>query len=345
MMAGEPRIDQRTALALSRAQGCLLGQLAGDSLGSLVEFQSSEDIAFEYPSGVRELSHGGHWNTLAGQPTDDSELALMLARSLVKEGTFDRKAITAAYVYWYQSAPFDIGNQTATALGAAARGAQSEPPPISQANGALMRVSPLGIFGHAVPHKVLAGWARSDSAITHPNAVCQDASAVFTLTIAHCIATCAGPRGAYAFICKWAGSEKVHPDILQSLEDAEGGAPPDYLSNMGWVRIAFQNAFYQLLHAQSLEAGVTDTVRRGGDTDTNAAIAGALLGAAYGVDAIPTQWRECILTCRPIKGEAGVYRPRPEPFWPVDAMELAERLMVAGRATQEYASSLSAESA
>ncbi|HWE97680.1 MAG TPA: ADP-ribosylglycohydrolase family protein [Tepidisphaeraceae bacterium] len=332
MMAGEPRIDQGTALALSRAQGCLLGQLAGDSLGSLVEFQSSEDIAFEYPSGVRELSRGGHWNTLAGQPTDDSELALMLARSLVKEGAFDRKAITAAYVYWYQSAPFDIGNQTATALGAAARGEQSEPPLISQANGALMRVSPLGIFGHAVPHKVLADWARSDAAITHPNAVCQDASAVFTVTIAHCVATSVDARDAYAFINDWTRSEKLHPDILLSLDDSAGGPPPDYSSNMGWVRIALQNAFYQLLHAQSLEAGLIDTVRRGGDTDTNAAIAGALLGAVYGVGAVPTQWRECILACRPIKGLAGVYRPRPEPFWPVDALELAQRLLTTGEA-------------
>lgn len=72
--------------SLSRAQGCLLGQVAGDALGSLVEFQSPEEIRRTYPSGVRDLMDGGTWNTLAGQPTDDSEMALMLARSLVKEG-------------------------------------------------------------------------------------------------------------------------------------------------------------------------------------------------------------------------------------------------------------------
>src|SRR5215475_8769458 len=69
---------------LSRAQGCLLGQLAGDSLGSLVEFKSSQEIRRKYPSGIRELEDGGTWGTIAGQPTDDSEMALALARMLIE---------------------------------------------------------------------------------------------------------------------------------------------------------------------------------------------------------------------------------------------------------------------
>ena len=52
-------------LIISRAQGCLLGQLAGDALGSLVEFQSLEEIRRSYPNGVRELTDGGRWNVSA----------------------------------------------------------------------------------------------------------------------------------------------------------------------------------------------------------------------------------------------------------------------------------------
>ncbi len=44
---------------LSRSQGYLLGQLAGDALGSLVEFQTPEQVRREYPDGVRELADGG----------------------------------------------------------------------------------------------------------------------------------------------------------------------------------------------------------------------------------------------------------------------------------------------
>ena len=78
--------DQSNVLALDaqriipagvrrRARGCMLGQLAGDSLGSLVEFRSPESIRAEYPGGVRLLVDGGTFNTLAGQPTDGEEEA------------------------------------------------------------------------------------------------------------------------------------------------------------------------------------------------------------------------------------------------------------------------------
>jgi ADP-ribosylglycohydrolase len=64
----------------------------------------------------------------------------------------------------------------------------------------------------------------------------------------------------------------------------------------------------------------------GGDTDTNAAIAGALLGAAYGREAIPRRWIFPVLACRPL-AECGALRPRPIEYWPDDILELAEALL------------------
>ena len=64
-----------------------------------------------------------------------------------------------------------------------------------------------------------------------------------------------------------------------------------------------------------------DTVMRGGDANTSGAICGALLGAVAGREAIPSQWRECLLNCRPEEGLPGVHQPRPERFGPVDALE------------------------
>jgi ADP-ribosyl-[dinitrogen reductase] hydrolase len=80
---------------------------------------------------------------------------------------------------------------------------------------------------------------------------------------------------------------------------------------------------WQLLHAPSLEEGVVDTVMRGGDTDTNAAIAGALLSAVYRREAVPAQWVEKLQTCRPEAGNPRVRHPRPECFWPVDELDIA----------------------
>ena len=96
---------------------------------------------------------------------------------------------------------------------------------------------------------------------------------------------------------------------------------------MGWVLTAFQNALYELLHAPTLEDGVIETVRCGGDTDTNGAICGALLGAVYGRDAVPEQWVDRIAKCRPTHETA---QPRPKEYWPNDALRLAEKLLQAG---------------
>jgi len=84
---------------------------------------------------------------------------------------------------------------------------------------------------------------------------------------------------------------------------------------------------YQLLHAPSLEDGVVDTIMRGGDTDTNAAICGALFGAVCGREAIPAQWFASLQKCRPEAGHPLVRHPRPECFWPVDVLDLAEGLV------------------
>jgi ADP-ribosylglycohydrolase len=304
---------------VARAQGCLLGQLAGDALGSLVEFQGPEEIRRHYPDGVRALGDGGTWNTLAGQPTDDSEMALILARSLLEKGTYVQDAAREAYEFWLDSAPFDVGMTVLS-------GIRYEPNHESQANGALMRISPLGIFGANQAADQLAEWARRDAYITHPNRVCVDVNALYTLAIAKAVREPVTPRELHAAIESWAGELNVQPSVLETVRRSRVAPPADYVLQQGWVLIAFQNTLWQLVNAGSLEEAVVDTVMRGGDTDTNAAICGALLGAVHGLDSVPDQWRTAVLTCRPQEGRPGVHRPRPQVFWPVDALELAEML-------------------
>jgi len=324
---------------LNRGRGCLMGQCVGDALGSLVEFKSPESIARLYPQGVRTLHDGGTFNTIAGQPTDDTEMALMLARSILTKGNgYSMKEAARAYLYWYASGPFDIGRTTSRALAelknsmeeGALRAPEDPGVNSSQANGSLMRVSPIGIWGHAMSFTEVAGFARQDNSLTHPHIVCRDAVSVFVGAISRAISTGEGPEDVYGSTIDYA-EKAVCSGVLDILRKARESPPQDYQSQMGWVLVALQNAFYQMLHAESVEVGIVDTVMRGGDTDTNAAIAGALLGAVHGYSAIPKQWRQMVLSCRPIYGVKGVCRPRPHSFWPVDILELAERLMVVGR--------------
>jgi ADP-ribosylglycohydrolase/fructose-1,6-bisphosphatase/inositol monophosphatase family enzyme len=345
----KPRAGASVADAgvLARAQGCLFGQVAGDSLGGLVEFEfhSAAGMADAFPDGVRDLEDGGHFDLLAGQPTDDSELALMLARTLVAKGGFDADAVARAYAYWVTSGAFDVGGTTGQALYAAADAAKHGKGVAeasraaanrgSKANGSVMRVSPLAIFAHALPSDEVAALARQDSSLTHPNPVCCDASATLTVAIAHAISTGATAQAVYDYTCAWAASAGLDAEVTAALRGALDERPRSYTQNMGLVTIALQNAFYQLLHTASLEQGIIDTVMQCGDTDTNAAIAGALLGGVHGRDAVPWRWRSRILCCRPMKELAGVRMPRPRPFWSVDVMVLAELLLVAGAPTRK----------
>jgi len=306
---------------LSRAQGCLLGQVAGDSLGSLVELETAAAIARRYPEGLRLLEDGGRWGTLAGQPTDDSEMALALARSILARGRYDPEAALAAYREWYRSGPFDIGATTRAAL---AGYLMAE----SQANGSLMRASPLGVYAHAMTPAKAANLARQDSPLTHPHRACGDAVAAYVVAVAHAIRHGDGPRAAWEAAVGWARSAPADPTVIATLAAAADAPPVREAGSQGFVLVALQNAFYELLHAPSLEAGVVATVSRGGDTDTNAAIAGALLGAVHGRGAVPLQWRQMILSCRPHPLRAK--HARPERYWPVDVLEVAERLVLAG---------------
>lgn len=305
---------------ISRARGSLLGQLSGDALGGLVEFQSPGEIFAKYPDGVRELADGGTWNTIAGQPTDDSEMALMLARMLADRGEYDAEAARHAYVYWIDSGPFDCGMTTTAGL-------RGRPNHESQANGALMRISPLGIFGANHDPARVAEWAERDASITHPHPVCLQANALFAMAIAHAVRTGSGPDELYRRIIEWSGERKIDSSLTEIITTAATEPPLDYIRQQGWVLVAFHNALWQLLHSENVEDGVVDTVMRGGDTDTNAAICGALLGAVYGEESIPSQWTDALLTCRPADSDPRVRHPRPECFWPVDALDLAEQLL------------------
>lgn len=314
VVPGYPRKPDE--LRLARAAGALLGQVIGDSLGSRVEFKSAAEIAAAFPDGVRELSDGGVFHTMAGQPTDDSEMALTLCRSLIKNRSYRKGEVLAAYRDWLQTRPVDVGTTTE-------RGLLGQHTSESESNGSLMRVSPLGVWAAGDPARAAAA-AREDSALTHPNELCAEACAGYCAAIA--VGVAGGERRAMLEAALAHARGRAREAIA---EGAAGKLPPDFMTHMGWVPIALQNAFHKLMHAGDFEGALVDTVGLGGDTDTNAAIAGALLGAALGREAVPARWILPVLACRALE-EAGALRPRPMEYWPDDLLDVAEALLLAG---------------
>ena len=320
-LEAEPPLKSRVALGfprrapearVARAQGCLLGQVIGDSLGSLVEFKQAAEIARLFPQGVRSLADGGVYHTIAGQPTDDSEMALALARSILAENGFAAEPVLQAYRDWMTTRPLDIGQTTE-------RGLLGLHTTQSESNGSLMRVSPIGVWAAGDPARA-AEAARADSALTHKNPVCMEACAGYAAAIA--VGVSGGTRNQMveAALANAKG---------RAREAIAGAAPPsDYFTHMGWVLVSLQNAFFHL-RSSGFEESLIATVAAGGDTDTNAAICGALVGAALGREAIPPRWILPVLACRSTI-EAGAPRPRPAAYWPDDILELAEALLQMG---------------
>jgi ADP-ribosylglycohydrolase/fructose-1,6-bisphosphatase/inositol monophosphatase family enzyme len=317
----EPRREARVVLAfprkpadarLSRAQGTLLGQVIGDSLGSLVQRKPAAEIASLYPEGVRELADGGVYKTIAGQPTDHGEMALTLSRALVRTRKYDAPRVLDAYRAWLTSRPVDVAMTTERGLlGVAATETES--------NGSLARVAPIGVWA-AGDAALAARTARDDSALTHASDVCLDACA------AYCAAIAVGIAGASVegmFDAALAHSKGPAHEAIKRA--AKGNPPGEYFTHPNWVIVALQNAFY-CLKTQSLEDALVRTVGCGGDTDTNAGVAGALLGSRHGREAVPSRWLLPVLACRPL-AECGALRPRPIEYWPDDILELAEALL------------------
>lgn len=309
-----PRVAEGSRL--DRALGCLLGQVIGDSLGSVVEFRSAAAIRGKYPTGLRDLEDSPVWHTLAGQATDDSELALTLARSIVGRGGYDAADALAAYRDWAASGPFDIGRATTAAL------VGGRPDDQTQANGSLMRVAPIGVW--APDAATAAHAAAADSALSHPHPVCVASCAAFAAAIATALA--GGDRAAMR-----AAAHRHAGGIWPVEEAVDSPAPPDTLDGdgIGWVLLALRNAFGHLNAGTGVEAAIIATVNAGGDTDTTGAICGALLGAADGRAALPARWVLPVLTCRPLPA-LQARRPRPARYWADDLLDLTEALLLCG---------------
>ena len=318
-MEQEPRREPRVSLGfprrnrpleLARAQGCLLGQVIGDSLGARVESKSAAEIAQLFPQGVRELAGGGMHHIIAGQPTDDSEMALTLARAILREGRYAREKVLEAYREWLQTRPIDIAETTE-------RGLLGLHTTESESNGSLMRVAPIGIRLAGDP-AAAAQTARIDSALTHPNPACLEACAAYCAAIAAGIGGGTREQMVEAALANGSGAAR------EAIARCE--RPADLSAQKGAVIATLQNAFFHLARSPDVEQALVETVACGGDADTHAAVAGALLGALHGRDAFPPRWVFPVLACRPL-AEAGAPRPRPAAYWPDDLLDVAEALL------------------
>jgi ADP-ribosylglycohydrolase len=304
----------------SKALGLMYGLLAGEVLGSAVEGLRGEELKERLRLELSECLLQNPWNTLSGQPTDSGELAVLLCRLLAHYAEYQEDGAWQAYEYWLRTEPFAVPDELKRAL----LGEQDEE---SCAVTALSRVAPVALM---VPYQSLpqlAAWAMADTALTHPNMLCQQISGLYVMALGHVLENDCSADELYQLIKDWAGQLKVDKRIIRAIDQALFVPPTDVETTAEPVLASFQNAIWQLLYAQDWLDGIFDTIKKGGDTANHAAVAGALLGACYGMAEVPELLRNAITHCRPLKGQFGVRQSRPECCWANEVDYLTEQIL------------------
>jgi ADP-ribosyl-[dinitrogen reductase] hydrolase len=284
----------RENLWINHAWGALMGVWCGDAAGAPLEGFMGRPDASEVTDAIYMCGGGGH-NMDRGGITDDGELTCALLDGLVtKDGyEYPREIIAQNYRNWYLSEPFDIGNTCASAFGEGRLNITSE------ANGALMRVVPIAVWAAGVidedPIPLIREYATEDACLSHPNQICIDANILYCIAVAHLIKYPGDALGALEAAEKEA-DKNCTTVVKEWLKDSHSLSGVDFCHNRGHVRYGFMGAFYHLRRRSMYHEALCDILMRGGDTDTNAAIVGGMIGALMGYEWIPEYIKEPVFT-------------------------------------------------
>jgi len=288
MERGDPQL-------VSRARGALLGLVAGNQLGVPTEHLGTpEAIRKAFPNGVVDLAPPPKNSPY----DDDAAMALLLGESLLASKGFDENDVARRWVKWMKVDGRGIGITTKRALTLIDRGkepfeagrlANQANPGRSAGNGSVMRCIPVALRYHDDPDRLIRV-STQQAAITHADDRCTWAAAAVNLAARELL------HGNIYFI-----DEVMHrigdraPRALRDAihrvpREAERDLPIVRAGEAGYVVHCVEIAFWFVTHDRSLEEALIALAQAGGDTDTNAAVAGGLLGARYGDVALPPRW-------------------------------------------------------
>jgi ADP-ribosylglycohydrolase/protein-tyrosine phosphatase len=295
-----------TAAQLDRACGVLLGSAVGDALGAGYEFVNIPDDL------VPAMIGGGLGHFAPGEWTDDTSMmwaiADVAATGADLRNTDALDAIARRFADWYETGPADVGintsavlreagpSPTAAVMTAAARERHAATGRTGS-NGSLMRTAPVALSYLDDP-EALVDAAMRVSALTHSDPDAQAGCALWSLAIRHAVLT--GEFDLQSGVAYM--DEAVRATWLKRIAEAESKTPAHFKRNGGAV-VALQAAWAAIVQTPLPENdhpcrhfadSVATAIRIGHDTDTVAAIAGALLGARWGMSAIPAAWRRIL---------------------------------------------------
>lgn len=294
-----------------RIVGSCLGLALGDALGAPFEFLRRVNVPDPVPALERPWAGGP-----PGSTTDDTAMTRNLMRSLAARGGFDPEDLVRRHLEWFRTDPPDVGTLTGRVLRRVARGEDASAaaraiweqrgPEVSAGNGSVMYCAPLGLAYAPRPGELFE-LAPELSALTHFDGRCRTAVLAVTLAAAALVRD----EGAHAAAREALGAveELEGGEELEFLVEAAGRVRPIDGPDQGFCLFTAAVALQALLEGGDAESELRRVVGLGGDTDTNAAVAGALLGARDGVGGLPGDWLDRLREREAIEAEARALVP------------------------------------
>jgi len=260
-----------------RARAAFIGMAIGDALGAKLEFMTTTEIKAQY--GVSKDIIGGGWLRLKpGQITDDTEMALCIARAIVKSQGWLLDGIAQNFAAWLKSRPVDCGDTCRKGIRNYILNGlmETKPNEWDAGNGAAMRMLPVALF--SLPDEtLLKKYAIEQAHITHNNPV-SDAACLCLGKLLH-MAICSAEK------------QQMRREVngLVARFPTYNFEPYRGLAT-SYVVDTFQTVFHWFFKGRTFEECVVGVVNQGADADTTGAICGMLAGAYYGMESIPQRW-------------------------------------------------------
>jgi ADP-ribosyl-[dinitrogen reductase] hydrolase len=260
-----------------RALGAYLGLAVGDALGATVEFMSPTEIREEY--GIHRHMIGGGWLHLQpGQVTDDTQMCLVLGRSILADEQWSITRFGEGMVQWLRGHPVDVGNTCRRGIrrfmlnGSTA----AEPAEWDAGNGACVRNLPVVLATLNTP-VAFRQISVEQAHLTHHHPL----SDIATLTLGEML-RCALRGDGIAAVRRLADTLVARYPEFDFKEIPQ--APTPYIVD------TVRAVLYTLFHTDNYKDCLITVVNQGGDADTTGALAGMLAGALYGTYGLPGAW-------------------------------------------------------
>lgn len=323
-----------------KIKGMLYGGALGDALGAPHEFKYSRPLS-EYqgrliyqPTTISKFQ--GKREGVVGQWTDDTEMTLALAQALLVGQGYNRDIVIDFYEKWANSKPFGMGKNTGKLFRGVktVSGYENRYKKLdltnNQSNGSLMRAAPLALLV-SLDDLDTFNFVIEDVNLTNPTPINREASIIYITALVLALHNYS-VEDILDIIIEL--GENSSPEIKTVIDQVSQGKIRDVKGdNKGWVTNALYAALMALRWYQEsddpnnrIRFAYNNVILLGGDTDTNAAIAGSLLGTVAGFQELEREFSHDINIINRVNTALGKF-PRPLSYHPIIIPRLTQKLV------------------